>query len=317
VREAAPKTASTHSAPKRPHPTARAAKRVQVVTVKAPPARSPVLARALGRRKAPLDPEASTPGAAAAIWLDRPAVDPTPPSRRLSPLFADQLATTARTRRVDWALVLAVLRADGRLQPAPARRGGLLTLEERLGSLGARNDGWSAALKLAGDTTFADRTLALQRYYTAVGLRALVTGLEAAKPDLEHRVLTDPRLQIYPGGRGDIERHRVDVRVLALMEYLAETYHQVTVSCLVTGHRLYSRPGVVSAHIYGRAVDVAALDGIPVTGHQQPGGIVEKAVRSILLLPGEVEPQQVISLLGLGGASFPLADHWNHIHVGY
>ena len=63
-------------------------------------------------------------------------------------------------------------------------------------------------------------------------------------------------------------------------------------------------------------MDIAALDGIPVTGHQQPGGIVEKAVRSILLLPGEVEPLQVISLLGLGGASFPLANHWNHIHVG-
>ena len=101
------------------------------------------------------------------------------------------------------------------------------------------------------------------------------------------------------------------------MEYLAGTYHQVTVSCLITGHRLYARPGVVSAHIYGRAVDIAALDGIPVAGHQQPGGIVEKAVRSILLLPGEVEPLQVISLLGLGGASFPLASHWNHVHVGY
>jgi hypothetical protein len=28
-------------------------------------------------------------------------------------------------------------------------------------------------------------------------------------------------------------------------------------------------------------------------------------------------PRQVISLLGLGGPSFPLADHYNHIHVGY
>jgi hypothetical protein len=28
-------------------------------------------------------------------------------------------------------------------------------------------------------------------------------------------------------------------------------------------------------------------------------------------------PRQVISLLGLGGPSFPLADHYNHIHIGY
>jgi hypothetical protein len=26
---------------------------------------------------------------------------------------------------------------------------------------------------------------------------------------------------------------------------------------------------------------------------------------------------KVISLLGLGGASFALADHYDHIHVGY
>ena len=75
---------------------------------------------------------------------------PDAPARRLTPLFADQLATTARKHGVDWALVLAVLRADGRLQPAPARHGALVTLEERLGSLGSRNDGWAAALKLRG-----------------------------------------------------------------------------------------------------------------------------------------------------------------------
>jgi hypothetical protein len=43
----------------------------------------------------------------------------------------------------------------------------------------------------------------------------------------------------------------------------------------------------------------------------------EKAVRNILRLPAEVQPQQVISLLGLGGPSFPLGDHGDHIHVGY
>jgi hypothetical protein len=95
------------------------------------------------------------------------------------------------------------------------------------------------------------------------------------------------------------------------------TFREVTVTSLVSGHRLFARPGVVSAHIYGLAVDVGALGGIPVTGHQQPGGMTEKAVEAILLLPAELQPQQVISLLGLGGPSFPLADHYDHIHVGY
>jgi hypothetical protein len=53
------------------------------------------------------------------------------------------------------------------------------------------------------------------------------------------------------------------------------------------------------------------------TGHQQPGSITETAVRNVLLLPSELRPLQVISLLGLGGPSFPLANHYDHIHVGY
>jgi hypothetical protein len=40
-------------------------------------------------------------------------------------------------------------------------------------------------------------------------------------------------------------------------------------------------------------------------------------VRDLLLLPAEVMPRQIISLLGMGGPSFPMADHYNHIHLGF
>jgi hypothetical protein len=73
----------------------------------------------------------------------------------------------------------------------------------------------------------------------------------------------------------------------------------------------------VSAHIYGLAVDVAALDDTSIYGHQEPGGLTEHAVKNILRLPAELQPKQVISLLGMGGPSFPLANHDDHIHVGY
>ncbi|HZC28920.1 MAG TPA: hypothetical protein VE269_04205, partial [Gaiellaceae bacterium] len=158
---------------------------------------------------------------------------------------------------------------------------------------------------------------ALARYDRAVGLKALVHGLEAAKKSLEQRILADPDISIYPGGRDDVASGKVDVRVLAVIAYLHQSFGQVTVSCLISGHRLYARPGVISAHIYGRAVDISALGGTSILGHQEPGGLTEQAVRDILLLPDEVMPKQVISLLGLGGPSFPLADHYNHIHIGY
>ena len=107
------------------------------------------------------------------------------------------------------------------------------------------------------------------------------------------------------------------MRVLALVAYLAERFGSFNVSSLTSGHRLYARPGVVSAHVFGRAVDVAAVGGVPVLGSQQPGGMTERVLRAILLLPAELQPAQLISLLGLGGPSFALADHADHIHIGY
>jgi len=263
----------------------------------------------------PLDSEGSLPGAT--VWLYQAAPDPTPPAARLRMRFARELVAQSRAANVDWALVLAVLRAGGHDGRSPASIAQLRSLSLRLAGLGGRANGWQAALSYSSKTGFADRVVALRHFYRAVGMPSLVYGLLSQKRDLEDRVLHDSRVSIYPGGRSDIANHRVDVRVLAVMLYLADTYHSVTATCLISGHRLYARPGVVSAHIYGRAVDIAALDGVSIYGHQQPGGITEQAVRSLLLLPPEMLPAQVISLLGLGGPSFPLANHYDHIHVGY
>jgi hypothetical protein len=269
------------------------------------------------RRRLDREPEADEPGVAATIWLHRALPDPTPPSRRLTPAFARRLTRVSARNHVDWALTLAVLRASGERGAAPASRMKLKSLAQRLSSLKAQRDAWTSVLALEGRTGFADRTVALKNLYHAVGLKALVRGFEWAKPSLSKRILNDSRISIYPGGRADIQAGRVNVRILALIGYLAEAHGQVTVSCLISGHRLYARPGVVSAHIYGLAADISALDGSSIFGHQQPGSVTEKAVRNILLLPAEMQPRQVISLIGMGGPSFPLANHDDHIHVGY
>jgi hypothetical protein len=251
------------------------------------------------------------------VWLHRTLPDPTPPAKRLAPAFARSLVRTSAAKHVDWALVLGVLRASGHKSSWPASQRSLTQLASRLSTLKANTDEWRAALALGGRTAFADRAIALTRYNRAVGLRALVRGLESQKERLESRVLNSPRLSIYAWGRNDIAAHRINVRVLVLLLYLAEAHGQVTVSSLDSGHRLYARPGVISAHKYGLAVDIAGLGGTSILGHQDPGGLTERAVRNILLLPVELKPKQVISLLGLGGPSFPMADHYDHIHVGY
>jgi hypothetical protein len=288
-----PSSKVSHKAPRRSAPRSRPAPK--------PPA---------------LDPEVKD-YAGSTVWLNQAAPDPTPPAARLRLGFARRLVTFSRQAHVDWALVLATLRASGHNSRVPAGSEATRRLAYRLSSLGGRANPWAAALAYASDTSLADRVVALRHYYRAVGLASLVHGLVSQKADLQDRVLHDPRLVVYSGGRHDVASGHVDVRVLALLLYLAQTYREVTVSCLISGHRLYARPGVVSAHIYGRAVDIAALNNTSIEGHQQPGGLTDHAVRSILMLPGGMLPDQVISLLGLGGPSFPLANHHDHIHVGY
>ena len=256
--------------------------------------------------------------AAGVVWLNRPLSDPTPPALRLKPRFAKHLKGIARASQVNWALMLGVLRAEGHNGAAPANLSGLRQVAARLSQTGVEKASpWAKMFSFSSDTSFADRAVALSHYYRAVGLRALVNGLNAEKTRLGEKVLNDPRVSVYAGGRGDIESGRVNVRVLAVIEYLADSFGQVTVSCLISGHRLYARPGVISAHIYGLAADISEVGGTPIFGHQQPGGVTERAVRDVLLLPPELMPKQVISLLGLGGPSFPLANHYDHIHIGY
>ena len=262
-----------------------------------------------------LDPEARE-SSSATIWLYRVLPDPTPPARRLAPAFARKLRAVARQERVHWSVLLGVLRASGREGVAPATAREMRTLAHRLGRAGVRRDA-RAGLSAYSGPSFADRALALARYNRAVGLRALVRGLAASKATFQRRILSSRRIELYSLGRADVAAGRIDVRVLVLMLYLTRTYREVTVSSLQTGHRLFARPGVVSAHVHGLAVDVTALGNLPIAGNQQPGGLTERAVRDILLLPAEVQPRQIISLLGLGGASFPQADHADHIHVGY
>ena len=262
-----------------------------------------------------VDPEADE-YEGSTIWLHRTLPDPTPPAKRLAPKFAKMLRAEAKATGAGWAMIMATLRADGRDGRWPASRARVHAVGTNLAAVKAKT-AWLTFLALRGKTAWADEAEALTHYNRAVGLKSLVRGLDASKQRLGRKVLNDRRIAIYGGGANDIAANKIDVRVLVLLEYLAAAHGQVTVSSLVSGHRYYSRPGTVSAHVYGLAVDIAVLSNQAIYGHQQVGGITEKAVRNILLLPAEISPRQVISLLGLGGASFPLADHDDHIHVGF
>ena len=139
-----------------------------------------------------------------------------------------------------------------------------------------------------------------------------------SKEALQKRVLADEALDIYQCGREDIATGQIDRRVLAVLEYLVSKGFRMTITSLKCGHSIMSSSGYVSEHSTGDAVDIAVIDGVPVTGHQGPGTLVDQLIRDVLQLQGTMHPHQVISLEDLPGeTSFALPDHYDHVHIGY
>ncbi|HWH94648.1 MAG TPA: lytic transglycosylase domain-containing protein [Baekduia sp.] len=144
-------------------------------------------------------------------------------------------------------------------------------------------------------------------------------ALLMTQAQLVRRVLSDDGLAIYGCGRQDIVDGRIDRRVLATLLYLAKSGYHLTISSLECGHGRLTSSGNVSAHSVGGAVDIAAVNGIPILGHQGAGSITDEVVHRLLDLQGLTRPAQIISLMTVDGASntLALADHDDHIHVGF
>jgi hypothetical protein len=160
--------------------------------------------------------------------------------------------------------------------------------------------------------------------YRAQGKNPFAEDLSGAgvlllsKEDLQRRVLADENLSIYECGREDIATGQIDRRVLAMLEYLVSKGFKLTITALKCGHSLMTASGYVSEHSTGDAVDIAVINGVVVTGHQGPGTPADELIKTVLQLQGTMHPHQVISLEDLPGeTSFAMADHYDHVHVGY
>ncbi len=139
-----------------------------------------------------------------------------------------------------------------------------------------------------------------------------------SKEALIKRVLADDGLSVYECGQEDIASGQIDRRILAMLEYLRAKGYELTVTSLKCGHGFLTTSGNVSEHSSGDAVDIAAINGVPVMGNQGPGTVTDELIREILRLQGTMAPHQVISLEDLPGPiSMALSDHADHVHVGY
>jgi hypothetical protein len=274
------------------------------------------------------------------FYVHATSTPPLPKLRTVNHDLALRVSTIASESHIHWALLAAIARVESRLGAAKGPLAGkrLATVPqgeaEQLRALAAflRDNGANRNLSAKvtqdalkayfGSDKTAKRVGALAAFYGALGLGRMQHGLGWHGGQLRKRVLHDRRLHIYPGGRADIRGRRVDPRVLITVEYLANATGSVRVSSLVSGHRLFTAAGGVSAHVYGRAVDVTAVGGTLIKHHQGPGSVTERTVRLLLMLPQRMRPRQVVSMMDVDGptgnrGSFALPDHSDRIQIGY
>jgi murein DD-endopeptidase MepM/ murein hydrolase activator NlpD len=128
-----------------------------------------------------------------------------------------------------------------------------------------------------------------------------------SKQQLEPQVLHDLSIRLGRCGRQDVQAGRVDRRVLAMLEYLSVSGLKPTVSglsCVTAAAAGGLNSPASSTDV---AVNIIAINGIPIAGHQAPGSIADIAVRKLLMLEGASRPRQIVSLLSYPGARGALA----------
>jgi murein DD-endopeptidase MepM/ murein hydrolase activator NlpD len=128
-----------------------------------------------------------------------------------------------------------------------------------------------------------------------------------SKQQLEPQVLHDEGIHLGACARQDVQEGRVDKRVLAMLEYLSVSGLRPTASGLPCAP---ATPAALAANApasaSGASVEITAVNGIPVAGHQGPGSIADETVRKLLMLEGLSRPQRILSLMSYPGAAAAL-----------
>ena len=127
-------------------------------------------------------------------------------------------------------------------------------------------------------------------------------------------LLGNANVDLPPGARSDLQEGVVDPRLVAVMTELAKD-HKIGLSVIKTGHDQFTSGGSVSNHWVGRGIDIATVDGAPVS----PGNAAARElVSAIADLDGDLLPTEVGSPWQIGAPGF-FTDpaHQDHVHVAF
>jgi hypothetical protein len=201
--------------------------------------------------------------------------------------------------------VLADPAFRARLRQDPASQPALETLELR-----ESKSSMAGALMAA-----AVEGLALFELAGHGGLGADAAEAAVRPPaDAAAALLDNPNVELDAAGVADLRAGRIDARIIAVLEEVSRR-HRVTVSAMLSDHGVRTAGGSISNHHFGRAADIAAIDGQPVS----PGNAAARALaESLLRLDPAIRPTELGSPWALGDpAAFTDGDHQDHIHVAY
>jgi membrane-bound lytic murein transglycosylase B len=115
----------------------------------------------------------------------------------------------------------------------------------------------------------------------------------------------------------DITSGALDPRIIGLIGAITQD-HQITISALRSDHSEYTSEGNVSNHYFGRAMDIAAVDGVSCTDTAVDAPCAELG-RTLAYLPAPAHPTELIYCFDLDGPgpAFARSDHCDHVHAGY
>lgn len=131
-------------------------------------------------------------------------------------------------------------------------------------------------------------------------------------------LLANPNLTLSAPARADLDAGIIDQRLVSLFAWLLER-HTLSIGGFKTGHPKHVQghgdTDAVSNHHYGRAADITAIDGQPVSRGRSPARAV---IDELAMLTGPLAPGEVGSPWNLPNPGFfTNAAHRAHIHIGF
>jgi Transglycosylase SLT domain len=138
-----------------------------------------------------------------------------------------------------------------------------------------------------------------------------------SQPELERAVLADPGIKLGPCDRAQVASGKVGRQALALLVFLSRSGLKPTVGELRCGRAAYTAKGLLTAYPPAGTIDIAAINGVPIAGHQGAGTITDVTIRTLLTLQRQFTPKRIVSLMKYPGAPSTVAqpDHSTYIQV--